>query len=65
MKLAPKIFAASLLAATSFCLAGAVHAVPLGMGLSLKDAVTPAAEAVQPTLLSPCRSRTAGDGLPR
>jgi hypothetical protein len=39
MKLAPKIFAASLLAGTSFCFAGAAHAVPLGMGLSLNEAV--------------------------
>jgi hypothetical protein len=30
MKLTPKILAASLLAATPFWLAGAVHAVPMG-----------------------------------
>jgi hypothetical protein len=47
MKLAPKILAASLLAATPFCLAGSAHAVPLGMGLGLKDAVAPAAETVR------------------
>jgi hypothetical protein len=47
MKLAPKILAASLFAATPFWLAGPVHAVPMGMGLGLKDAVTPAAETVR------------------
>ncbi len=47
MKLVPKILAASLLAATPFCLAGSVHAVPIGMGLGLKDAVAPAAETVR------------------
>jgi hypothetical protein len=47
MKLAPKILAASLLAATPFWLAGSAHAVPLGMGLGLKDAVAPAAETVR------------------
>jgi hypothetical protein len=47
MKLAPKILAASLFAATPLWLAGPVHAVPMGMGLGLKDAVTPAAETVR------------------
>jgi hypothetical protein len=47
MKLAPKILAASLFAATPFWLAGPVHAVPMGMGLGLQDAVTPAAETVR------------------
>jgi BA14K-like protein len=47
MKLAPKILAASLFAATPFWLAGPVHAVPMGAGLGLKDAVTPLAEAVR------------------
>jgi hypothetical protein len=47
MKIAPKILAASLFSATPFCFAGSVHAVPLGMGLGLTDAVTPAAETVR------------------
>jgi hypothetical protein len=47
MKLAPKILVASLFAATPFCLAGPVHAVPIGIGLGLKDAVASAAETVR------------------
>src|SRR5579864_1254831 len=47
MKLAPKILIGSLLAATSFCLAGSVHAVPIGMGLGMNDAVAPTAETVR------------------
>jgi hypothetical protein len=47
MKLARKIVAASLFAVTPFWLAGSVHAVPIGMGLGLTDAVAPAAETVR------------------
>jgi hypothetical protein len=47
MKIAPKILVASLFAGTAFCFAGSVHAVPLGMGLGLTDAVAPAAETVR------------------
>jgi hypothetical protein len=47
MKIAPKILVASLFAAAPFCFAGSVHAVPLGMGLGLTDAVTPIAETVR------------------
>jgi hypothetical protein len=47
MKLTPKILAASLFAATPLWLAGPVHAVPMGAGLGLKDAVAPAAETVR------------------
>jgi hypothetical protein len=46
MKLVPKILAASLFAASPFWLAGSVHAESIGMGLGLKNAVTPAAEIV-------------------
>lgn len=47
MKLAPKILAASVLAAAPFCAVGPAHAVPLGMGVALHDAITPAAETVR------------------
>jgi hypothetical protein len=40
MKLGPKVFAASVLAASPFWLAGPASAVPIGMGLELKAAAS-------------------------
>ena len=45
MKLGPKVFAASVLAASQFSLAGPASAVPIGMGLALKAAAS--SEAVR------------------
>jgi hypothetical protein len=47
MKLAPKILAVCLLAASPFCLAGSVSALPIGMGLGLKDAASSDVETVR------------------
>jgi hypothetical protein len=47
MKLASKILAASVLAASPLWLAGSVSAVPIGIGLALKDAASSNVESVR------------------
>jgi hypothetical protein len=47
MKLAPGVLSASLLGAGLFCLGGSASALPTGMGLGLKDAVSSDVQTVR------------------